>query len=173
MLIFCNNCLQSGFLWGKVVTIIGNSAWCIRGYRQKGMLTGNYFNTIDAKGRVFVPTKLRYELGERIWLVKGIDACLYIFTQEGWAAFTGEYVNNRTLKDAKARRLQRFVLGGSRELEIDRQGRVNLPQDHMDYAGIVRDVVFVGCADRIDGPGVWSGAPRRDRSPGQQAGRPR
>ncbi|MCL2111127.1 MAG: division/cell wall cluster transcriptional repressor MraZ [Clostridiales bacterium] len=114
------------------------------------MLTGSYFNTVDNKGRVFIPTKLRYGLGERIWLVKGIDACLYVFTQEAWSAFTDEYVTNRTLKDSKARKLQRFILGGSRELEIDRQGRINLPQDHSDYAKIDKDVVFVGCGDRIE-----------------------
>ena len=117
------------------------------------MLTGSYFNTIDNKGRAFVPTKLRFELGERIWLVKGIDACLYIFTQESWANFTDAYIKNLTMKDAKARKLQRFILGGSRELEIDKQGRINIPQDQIDYAGIEKDVVFVGCMDRIE---LWS-----------------
>jgi len=117
------------------------------------MFTGSYYNTIDIKGRVFIPTKLRYSLGERIWLVKGIDTCLYIFTQEAWAEFTDEYVKKRSLKDGKARKLQRFVLGGSRELEIDKQGRINLPQDQIEYAGIEKDVVFVGCNDRIE---LWS-----------------
>ena len=117
------------------------------------MLTGSYTGTIDSKGRVFIPTKLRYTLGERVWVVKGIDACLYIFTQDSWSAFMDDYVTNRTLKDAKARKLQRFLLGGSRELDIDRQGRVNLPQDQIDYAGIDKDVVFVGCMDRIE---LWS-----------------
>jgi mraZ protein len=117
------------------------------------MLTGSYFNTIDNKGRAFVPTKLRFELGERIWLVKGIDTCLYIFTQEAWANFTDAYITNLTMKDTKARKLQRFILGGSRELEIDKQGRINIPQDQIEYAGIEKDVVFVGCMDRIE---LWS-----------------
>ena len=117
------------------------------------MLTGSYFNTIDNKGRAFVPTKLRFELGERIWLVKGIDSCLYIFTQEAWANFTDAYITTLTMKDAKARKLQRFILGGSRELEIDKQGRINIPQDQIEYAGIEKDVVFVGCMDRIE---LWS-----------------
>ena len=117
------------------------------------MLTGSYFNSIDNKGRVFIPTKLRCSLGERIWLVKGIDTCLYIFTQESWSEFMNSYITNRTLKDAKSRKLQRFILGGSRELEVDRQGRINLPQDQIDYAGIDKDVVFVGCMDRIE---LWS-----------------
>ena len=117
------------------------------------MLTGSYFNSIDVKGRVFIPAKLRYSLGERVWLVKGIDTCLYIFTQESWSDFMDSYITNRTMKDAKSRKLQRFILGGSRELEIDRQGRINIPQDQIEYAGIEKDVVLVGCADRIE---LWS-----------------
>jgi len=117
------------------------------------MFAGSYFNTVDNKGRVFVPAKLRYSLGERIWLVKGIDGCLTIFTQEGWYDFAGKYVTNRTMKDEKARKLRRFIFGGSRELEIDKQGRINLPQDLMDYAGIDKDVAFVGCGDLVE---LWN-----------------
>ena len=117
------------------------------------MLTGSYTGTIDNKGRVFIPAKLRNSFGERVWVVKGIDACLYIFTQESWSDFMEDYITNRTLKDAKARKLQRFMLGGSRELDIDKQGRINLPQDQLDYAGVEKDVMFVGCIDRIE---LWS-----------------
>ena len=117
------------------------------------MLTGCYFNTIDSKGRVLIPNKLRYSLGERVWLVKGIDACLYVFTQKAYTDFTDTYAMNLTLKDAKARTLQRFIFGGSREIEIDGQGRINLPQDHIDYAGITKDAVFVGCGERVE---LWS-----------------
>jgi len=127
------------------------------------MLTGSYFNTIDVKGRVVIPTKLRYSLGERIWLVRGIDPCLYIFTQKEWDEYTNKYINNRSMTDAKARKLQRFTLGGSHELDIDRQGRINLPQNLIDYAGIDKDVVFIGCPNRIE---VWSAeAYEEDMSP--------
>jgi MraZ protein len=114
------------------------------------MLTGSYFNTVDDKSRIAIPAKLRYELGERVWLVKGIDTCLYVFTQDGWADFKDEYITNLKMTDTNARRLQRFILGGSREFEIDKQGRINLPQDHKDYAGIEKDVVFLGCGNRIE-----------------------
>ena len=117
------------------------------------MLTGTYFNTIDSKGRVVIPTKLRNSLGERIWVVKGPDGCLNVFTQQGWMEYTGAYITNRTLKDEKARQLQRFILGGAHELEIDRQGRVNLPQDLINYAGIEKDVAFMGVGGYIE---LWS-----------------
>jgi len=127
------------------------------------MLTGSFFNTIDAKGRVVIPTRLRYGLSERVWLVRGIDPCLYIFTQKEWDDYTDKYINNRSMTDAKARKLQRFTLGGSHELEIDRQGRINLPQNLIDYARIEKDVVFIGCTNRIE---VWSEAAyEEDMSP--------
>ena len=127
------------------------------------MPTGSYFNTIDAKGRVIIPTKLRYSLGERIWLVRGIDPCLYIFTQKDWEEYTKRYIDNLSMTDERARKLQRFTLGGSHELDIDRQGRINLPQTLIDYAGIEKDVVFIGCPNRIE---VWSSAAyEKDMSP--------
>jgi MraZ protein len=115
------------------------------------MFTGNYFNTIDAKGRVFVPTKLRYNLGgDRVWLLKGVDACLYILTQDDWREFAAEYMTKLPLGNAKARTRQRFFLGNSREVDVDKQGRVNLPQDYIEYAAIENEVVFVGCGERIE-----------------------
>jgi len=127
------------------------------------MLTGSYFNTIDVKGRVIIPTKLRYELGERVWLVKSTDPCLYIFTPKEWDDYTNQYINNRSMTDPKARKLQRFTLGSSYELEIDRQGRINIPQNLIDYAGIEKDVVLIGCSNRIE---VWSAeANEEDMSP--------
>ena len=117
------------------------------------MFTGSYSNTVDEKGRVLIPSKLRYSLGERVWLVKGVDGCLNIFTQEDWHGFASKYITNRTLKDEKSRLLRRFVFSGSSELEIDRQGRINLPQDLMGFAGIEKKVVFAGCGDLVE---LWS-----------------
>jgi len=132
------------------------------GNREK-MPTGTYFNNIDVKGRIIIPQKLRYSLGERIWLAKGVDPCLYIFTQQDWDDFKSRYINDLSMTDAKARRLQRFMLGGAHELEIDRQGRVNIPQNLIDYAGIGKEVAIIGCPNRIE---VWSSeAYEKDMSP--------
>ena len=117
------------------------------------MLTGSYFNTIDTKGRAFVPPKLRYEIGERVWLVKGIDKCVYVMSQDSWRSFVAEYAADLTKKDARARKLQRFIFGNSKEVDIDAQGRINIPLDHREYAGIEKDIAFVGAGDRIE---LWS-----------------
>ena len=114
------------------------------------MFTGSYYNTIDSKGRALIPVKFRYSLGERVRLVRGVDACLYVFTQETWAAFEQKYINNLDLTDENARELQRFLLGGEHELEVDKVGRINLPKDSALYAGLDKEVAFVGCGDRVE-----------------------
>jgi MraZ protein len=85
----------------------------------------------------------------------GIDKCLYVFTQDSWADYRSKYISNRSLTDINARKLQRLTVGHAHELEIDRQGRINLPQFLIEYAKIDKDVVFLGCEDRIE---VWSAA---------------
>jgi len=110
--------------------------------------------TMDEKGRVAIPSKLRFLLGERIILVRGIDPCLYVFTPEQWAKFSEKYILNRSWKYETSRKLQRYILASAREIEIEpKQGRINLPQDHMEYAGIEKDVVFIGVNDFVE---VWS-----------------
>jgi MraZ protein len=114
------------------------------------MLTGSYFNVIDGKGRAFVPTKLRYGLSERVWLVKGIDPCLCIFTDEAWRNYTGAYITGFSLEDPNARKLKRFFLSNSLEIDIDGRGRITIPLDHLEYAGIEKDIVFVGMGDMVE-----------------------
>jgi MraZ protein len=114
------------------------------------MLTGSYFNTVDAKNRAFVPTKLRYGLDERVWLTIGFDKCIYVMAQEEWQTFLAEYISPLSLRDAKARKLQNAMLGNSKEIEIDGHGRINIPADFLAYAGIEKDIVFVGVGDRVE-----------------------
>ena len=116
------------------------------------MFIGSYNNTLDTKGRAFIPSKMRFSLGERIMLVKGIDDCLYIFTTSAWEEYTKKYIENRSMADKDSRKLARFFLGNSKECEIDKQGRINFPADHLLYAEIDKDIVFVGCGDLIE---VW------------------
>ena len=84
------------------------------------MHTGKFNSSIDDKGRAVIPSKFRNSLGERIWLVNMPDGCLNIFTQSGWYEYMSAYITNRDQKDELARQLQRFMLGGAIELDIDR-----------------------------------------------------
>ncbi|MDR1815605.1 MAG: division/cell wall cluster transcriptional repressor MraZ [Clostridiales Family XIII bacterium] len=118
------------------------------------MLTGSYINSIDSKGRAVVPAKLRYGLAERIWLVKGIDPCLYLFAPEAWTRFKAENLDGNPFDDPNARQLKRRFLTSSREIEIDGHGRILIPAEYLAYAGIEKDVVFAGMEDMVE---LWSG----------------
>jgi MraZ protein len=74
-------------------------------------------------------------------------------TQDNWNAFLAEYITPLSLKDAAGRKLQRLTLGNSKEIEIDGHGRINIPPDYLAYAGIEKDIVFVGVGDRIE---LWN-----------------
>ena len=113
------------------------------------MLIGEYAHTIDAKGRVFVPARLREDLGERFILSKGLDNCLFVYSAEEWAALESRI---RALPLSKGRQLQRFFFSGASEAEVDKQGRVLLPQNLRAYAGLERDAVIIGASTRAE---IW------------------
>jgi MraZ protein len=117
------------------------------------LFIGNYPNSIDAKGRCMVPAKFRHGVGERCFLVKGFDQCLYMYTEEGYKRYADTHINNRPLEDAEASDLQFFFYSNSREVELDGQGRINLPQDFIDHAAIKKEMVNIGFGDRIE---IWS-----------------
>ncbi len=116
------------------------------------MLIGEYQHNIDRKGRVIVPSKFREDLGEHFYLTKGLDGCLFVLSPRGWAALQ-EKVSAMPI--SKARGLQRFFFSGAVEAEPDRQGRILIPQVLRDYAGLSRDVTFIGASNRAE---IWDSA---------------
>ena len=125
----------------------------IKGLRRLEVLSGNYVGVIDDKSRVTIPAKLRMEIGERVVLTRGVDKCISIFTPEAFEDYKADYIENNRKSRKSARRLIRFLVGFSHTLVIDKQGRVILPQDLIDYAGIEKEIVCVGCIDTIE---LWS-----------------
>ena len=127
------------------------------------MFMGKYQNSIDAKNRMIVPSKFRSDLGLNFVLTKGIDKCLYIYSMKEWENFMDK-LSKLPTSDANARAFVRHFYGNAVECEADRQGRVTIPQELREYAGIERDLVTVGVLDKIEvwSKEVWSGA---DTSP--------
>ncbi len=116
------------------------------------MLGGEYRHTIDAKGRVSIPAKFRNDLGNVFVISKGIgENCLFIFTLHEWRRLE-EKIKKLPLTDKKARRFSRYLIGGSSECEIDKQGRVMLPQYLREYASLKKDAVLVGLSTRVE---IW------------------
>lgn len=114
------------------------------------MLVGEFQHNIDAKGRVIMPAKFRDELGEKFVVTKGLDKCLFVFSPDEWEKLD-QKLSEQPL--SKGRDIQRFFYGGMAECELDKQGRLLIPQTLRDYSGLEKDVVFVGLAKRAE---IWS-----------------
>lgn len=116
-------------------------------------ITGKHRRTIDAKGRLIVPSRMRDELGtDRVVLVVWPDGCIAMWTEERWEELTQQLLS-QPKSNPDARRVAR-ALGASAHTDgIDRQGRITIPPDLRDYAGIDRDVMVVGALDHAE---LWS-----------------
>lgn len=116
------------------------------------MFVGEYQHTLDDKGRVIIPARLREELGERFVITRGLDRCLFVYHLDEWSAIE-QKVKALPVNRSDARAFTRFFFSGAAEAETDRQGRVLIPQNLRDYAGIEKEVVIVGVSNRVE---VWS-----------------
>ena len=110
-------------------------------------MRGEYQHSIDAKGRLIFPIKLREELGERFVIFKGLDNCLWVYSNADWDTFEKKIA----ALPAKARKMQRFY-SANFECEPDAQGRIVIPQSLREYAGLTKDVVVVGIQNRAE---IW------------------
>ena len=116
------------------------------------MLTGQYTHSLDAKGRVNFPAKLREDLGERFIITRGLDNCLFVYSMEEWALLAAKL---HELPISKSAPLNRFFFAGAAEVEPDKQGRVLLPAHLREYAGLERDVTIAGVSNRAE---IWDSA---------------
>ena len=116
------------------------------------MFMGEYNHTIDAKGRLIIPAKFRELLGTEFVLTRGLDGCLFIYPVDEWKAFE-QKLRALPLTNKNARTFSRFFVAGAAMCELDRQGRVLVPQTLREFAGLEKDVVLAGNLDRIE---VWS-----------------
>ena len=116
------------------------------------MFMGEYNHTIDAKGRLIVPSKFREALGDTFVVTKGLDGCLFVYDNKEWNAFE-EKLKSLPLTNKEARQFARFFLAGAAEVEVDKQGRILVPNILREFAQISKDVVLIGVASRIE---IWS-----------------
>jgi len=117
------------------------------------MFLGEYQHSLDAKGRIIVPSRFREELGERFIATKGLDNCLFLYPMDEWKTIE-EKLRTLPFTRADVRSFARFFFSGAAELEIDKQGRILLPPNLRDYAGIERELFIIGVGSRVE---IWSG----------------
>jgi MraZ protein len=116
------------------------------------MFIGEYQHAVDNKNRMIIPSKFREGLGSKFVLTKGLDGCLYAYTMEEWSILE-EKLKKLPLTNKDARAFVRFFFSGANEIDIDKQGRALIPQNLLEYAGIVKDIVSIGVSTRIE---IWN-----------------
>jgi len=115
------------------------------------MFMGEYQHNLDAKGRIIVPAKFREGLGEKFVLTRGLDKCLFVYPEEEWAILENK-LKQLPLTKKDARKFTRFFLSGASELEVDKQGRISIPQPLRNYANLNKQCTVIGVSNRIE---IW------------------
>lgn len=116
------------------------------------MFIGEFQHSIDSKGRLIIPAKFREELGERFIATKGLDTCLFVFPMKEWAEQEAR-LKTLPMTQSDARAFVRLFFSGATECEVDKQGRIVLPQNLREYAKIDKDVVIIGVSSRVE---IWA-----------------
>ena len=116
------------------------------------MLIGEYEHSLDVKGRLIMPAKLREDMGEKFIITKGLDGGLFGFSQTEWSNFE-EKLKTLPLTNKNARDFVRFFLSGAIECEIDKQGRFLIASNLREYANMEKDVVIIGVGTRLE---IWN-----------------
>ena len=113
---------------------------------------GEYQHTLDSKGRIILPARIRDGLGDTFIATRGLDDCLFIYPMTEWGNLEGK-LKQLSLVKPEARAFSRYIFSGAAELEADKQGRVLLPPNLREYAKLEKDVVVIGVSTRIE---IWN-----------------
>ena len=116
------------------------------------MYRGEYSHTIDAKGRMSIPAKLKNQLGDSFVITRSMDGCLMAFDTEEWDKFE-EKLKSLPFTNKDARTIVRYFTGGASDVDVDAQGRILVPAYLREYAGLTKDAVVIGMGNRVE---IWS-----------------
>lgn len=116
------------------------------------MLIGEYTNSVDKKGRVTMPAKFVKEMGKTLFISRGLDGTLSVYTKKSWQKLE-EKINQLSMTKEKNRAFARFILSGSQEISPDSQGRILIPQHLREHADIDSKLVWTGLGDKAE---IWS-----------------
>lgn len=116
------------------------------------MFMGEYHHNIDEKGRLIMPSKFRYDLGETFVITRGIDSCLFVYPEKTWNNLTNK-LNELSFTKKDVRSFQRFFLSGATISSFDKVGRISVTSPLAAYADLTKECVIIGVNDRIE---IWS-----------------
>lgn len=115
------------------------------------MLMGEFNHSIDDKNRLIIPSKLRNELGNEAVITRGLDKCLFIYSEKEWESIVSK-LSNLPFTKKSVRDFNRFFLSSASTIVFDKMGRVNLSQSLLNYANLTKECVIIGVNDRVE---VW------------------
>ena len=115
------------------------------------MFLGNYNYTIDEKGRVTIPAKLRSDLGADFILTRGLDGCIALYPRKAWDVIISKYKDLPNLQNT--RNVLRFILSSASACNLDKQGRLSISSSLLQFAGIQKECVIIGVDDCLE---IWS-----------------
>ena len=117
------------------------------------MITGEYRYSLDEKGRLMIPAKVRAEIaGSLLVLTRGIDRCLWLFPPEQWKIKSEQLLSSTSLFHEKDRLIHRRIVAPAQEVEIDRLGRIVVPPTLREYGGLAKDCIILGMLTHLE---VW------------------
>ncbi|WP_031548423.1 division/cell wall cluster transcriptional repressor MraZ [Salinicoccus luteus] len=116
------------------------------------MFMGEFKHQLDAKGRLIVPSKFRDALNGQFIITRGLDQCLFGYTLEEWAQIENR-MSALPLTKKDARKFMRMFFSGATEVEVDKQGRINIPTNLREYADLTKECTVIGVSHRIE---IWS-----------------
>ena len=117
------------------------------------LLTGEYNNAIDDKGRLSFPGKLRTALNQNVVIItKGSGRCLWLFTPDEWEIFQGKLMDGASMLKEKNQRVLRQLIAPAQEVEFDKNGRLSIPQSLREYAGLSKECTVLGIAKYVE---IW------------------
>ena len=115
------------------------------------MFMGEYHHSIDTKGRIVIPNKVRDDLGENFIVTRGLDGCLFLYPKTEWDNVIAKY---KEIPDTKNKRqFMRIFLSGATVCEYDKQGRINIPKPLVEYAKLTKDCIIIGVDEKLE---IWS-----------------
>lgn len=116
------------------------------------MFMGEYQHTVDTKGRLIIPAKYRDALGDAFVITRGLDNCLFGYPMDEWRKLE-EKLKELPMTKKDARAFARFFFSGATEVDLDKQGRINIPAPLIQHAHLEKDCVIVGVSSKIE---IWS-----------------
>jgi MraZ protein len=147
-----------GRKWGKVGALFPTlDKNRLKVGEMEHMFLGEYAHTIDDKGRLTLPAKYRTDLASGVVVTRGLDKCLFVFPMEEWKRLS-EKVSALPLTDVSAREFRRLLFSGATDADLDKQGRVLLPQYLREYAGLNGNVIVAGLNTHMEiwAPDAWN-----------------